>query len=218
MTPARRRALALIAGSALGALLPGQAFARPTRSRIKFVVLQNGQAIGHHTVSFERTGTSLRVSTAIDLEVRLRELAPFHFSHRGEERWGGNRLVELRGRTDENGERFEVAATLAGDALQIAAPNGLTVVAGLVFTNNDLWNRAALRSKTLVDAHHGGLVGIVSRAETEEEIVLGARKIAVSRFEIISPFFAGTIWYDRGNRWRKSLFELKGERVEYLPV
>jgi hypothetical protein len=42
--------------------------------------------------------------------------------------------------------------------------------------------------------------------------------VAASRYRIISPFLAETIWYDDAGRWRKSEFEIKGERLEYRPV
>jgi hypothetical protein len=62
--------------------------------------------------------------------------------------------VELKSTTNENGERFEVSGMLAADNLRITAPNGTTVAPVMAFTTNDLWNRYALQSRNLVDAHH----------------------------------------------------------------
>lgn len=75
-----------------------------------------------------------------------------------------------------------------------------------------------MQAKNLVDAHHGGLVGLVSRAEDDEDIAADGQELAASRYRVITPFLAGTIWYDGTGRWRKSDFEIKGERVEYRPA
>ena len=216
--PSRRAALRLIAGSALGAALPTLAIAQPVPGSLRFRIMRVGKQIGTHTVGFQRTGGSLRVSTAIDIEVKIAFVSAFRFSHRGEERWEDERLVELKSSTNENGERFEVTGILGSDGLKVTAPNGTTVAPATAFTTNNLWNPMALRSKDLVDAHHGGIVGIVGRMDSEEEIVVGSKPIVAARYRIVSPFFAGSIWYDQGNRWRKSVFELKGEQVEYQAV
>ena len=214
----RRAALRLIAAGALGAAVPRLARADLLPPPVKFRILRDGKQIGVHSVGFESVGSGLRVATAIDLEVKIAFISAFRFSHRGTERWEGDRLVELKSTTDENGEHFEVSGKLGADGLLITAPNGTTVAQAMTFTTNDLWNRNALLSKTLVDAHHGGVVGIVSRPEAAEEILTGDRKIAATRYRIVSPFLAGTIWYDGAARWRKSEFEIKGERLEYRPV
>lgn len=218
MSPSRRAALGLIAAGAITAAVPRLARAAPPPVPLRFRILRGGKQIGTHSVAFENAGSALRVATAIDLEVKIAFVSAFRFSHRGTERWEGDRLVELKGATDENGERFEVTGRLAGERLQITAPNGTTLADPSAFTTNDLWNRKVLQSRTLVDAHHGGVVGIVSQSEVADEIVTGEGRIAASRYRIVSPFLAGTIWYDAAGRWRKSDFEIKGERLEYRPV
>jgi hypothetical protein len=218
VTVSRRATLGLIAVSALSVAAPRFALAGPLPPALRFRIVRDGKQIGSHAVSFETAGSGLRVATAIDLEVKIAFIPAFRFSHRGVERWEGDRLVELKSTTNENGERFEVTGWLAADGLQIVAPNGTTLAEASAFTTNDLWNRHALQARNLVDAHHGGIVGIVSRPETAEEIQVGDRRVAASRYRIISPFLAGTIWYDDAGRWRKSEFEIKGERLEYRGV
>lgn len=218
MTISRRATLRLIAAGALGAAVPRLARADALPLPLKFRIMRAGKQIGMHSVGFERAGGGLSVATAIDLEVKIAFISAFRFSHRGTERWESDRLVELKSTTDENGERFEVSGKLGTDGLLVTAPNGTAIAKGMTFTTNDLWNRNALQSKTLVDAQHGGVVGIVSRSEAAEEILSGERRITASRYRIISPFLAGTIWYDGAGRWRKSEFEIKGERLEYRPV
>jgi hypothetical protein len=219
VTVSRRALLGLIAASAAVAVTPRVAHtAAAVPSPLRFRILRDGKQIGMHSVTFEAAGSGLRVATAIDLEVKIAFIPAFRFSHRGTERWEGDRLVELRGTTDENGERFEVTGKRADGGLQISAPNGTTVAEASAFTTNDLWNRNALLAKNLVDAQHGGIVGIVSRAESAEEIVVGKDRLAANRYRIISPFLAGTIWYDGAGRWRTSEFEIKGERLAYRPA
>ncbi|MBL8538996.1 MAG: hypothetical protein JNK68_01365 [Betaproteobacteria bacterium] len=218
MTLTRRAALGLLAAGALATLTPRLAPAASLPPALRFRILRDGRQIGTHAVRFEVAGNGMRVSTAIDIEVKIAFIPAFRFSHRGTERWEDDRLVELKGTTNENGERFEVSGQLVGTKLQIAAPNGTTLADPTAFTTNDLWNRDAVQAKNLVDAHHGGLVGIVSRAEDDEDIAADGQELAASRYRVITPFLAGTIWYDGTGRWRKSDFEIKGERVEYRPA
>ena len=216
--PSRRNVLQLVAGSALIAALPRAAFAESPPAPIRFRVLRDGKPIGSHAIVFKRSGRVLRVSTAIDLEVKIAFIPAFRFIHRGEEDWEDQRLVSLRGTTDENGERYEVNGTLANGGLEVTAPSGTTIAPAPAFTTNNLWNPTALQAKNLIDAHHGGLVGLVGRREGEEDIAIGGKLLTATRYHIISPFLAGTLWYDQGNRWRKSVFELKGEQVKYQPI
>lgn len=218
MTVTRRAALGLIAAGALACAAPRRAPAAALPPALKFRILRDGKQIGAHSVGFETAGSGMRVITAIDLEVKIAFVSAFRFAHRGTERWEGDRLVELRSTTDENGERFEVTGKLVAGALQITAPNGTTLADASAFTTNDLWNPSALLAKNLVDAQHGGMVGIVSQSEADQEIVAAEGRIAVSRYRLISPFLAGTIWYDATGRWRKSEFQIKGERLEYRAV
>ena len=218
MTVTRRAALGLIAAGALACAAPRRASAAALPPALKFRILRAGKQIGAHSVGFETAGSGMRVITAIDLEVKIAFVSAFRFAHRGTERWEGDRLVELRSTTDENGERFEVTGKLVAGALQITAPNGTTRADASAFTTNDLWNPSALLAKNLVDAQHGGMVGIVSQSEAAQEIVAAEGRIAASRYRLISPFLAGTIWYDATGRWRKSEFQIKGERLEYRAV
>jgi Domain of unknown function (DUF6134) len=173
VTVSRRTTLGLIAASTLAVAAPRLAAAGPLPPALRFRILRDGKQIGSHAVSFETAASGLRVATAIDLEVKIAFIPAFRFSHRGTERWQDDRLVELKSTTDENGERFEVTGKLAAGGLQIMAPNGTTLAETSAFTTNDLWNRHALQASKFVDAHHGGVVGFVSRPEAAEEIQVG---------------------------------------------
>lgn len=218
MSLTRRAALQLIAGSAMVILLPRFALAATTPAPLRFRVVRGAKSIGTHSVSFQRMGTTLEVSTAIELDVKVAFISAFRFSHKSEERWESERLVGLNGRTDENGEIFDVQGMPSDQGFEVIAPNGTTFAKTAAFTTNNLWNPAMLRSKDLVDAHHGGVVGVVSRNEAEEEITLAGAQVLARRYRLISPFLAGTIWYDKEDRWRKSVFEIRGEKVEYVPA
>jgi hypothetical protein len=154
VTISRRIALKLISASTRGAAAPRLALAGSVPRPLKFRVIRDGKQIGAYSVDFEQAADGTRVSTAIDLAGKIAFISASRFSHRGVERWEGDRLVELKTTTNENGERFEVSGMLAADNLRITAPNGTTVAPVMAFTTNDLWNRYALQSRNLVDAHH----------------------------------------------------------------
>ena len=53
-----------------------------------------------------------------------------------------------------------------------------------------------LDQETLVDAQHGGIIGVSARKFTEEDIVIGDRPVRATRYTFITPYLAGSIWYD----------------------
>ena len=40
-------------------------------------------------------------------------------------------------------------------------------------------------------------------------------QVRASRYQMITPHYAGSVFYDRDQRWVKGLIELKGQTIEY---
>ena len=197
MTLSRRAALDSSPCSALAAALPDALHRRnPSPAPLKFRIMRDGKQIGTHTVGFQRQATACACRLRSISRSRSPSSPPFDSPIAARSAGSASASWSSKSSTDENGERFEVLVS-SPRRTQVTAPNGTTVAPATAFTTNDLWNPMALRAKNLVDAHHGGIVGIVSRTDSEEEIVVGSKPIIAARYRIVSPFFAGTIWYDK---------------------
>jgi hypothetical protein len=60
---------------------------------------------------------------------------------------------------------------------------------------------------------------LVARPLGNEQIVTqqGGR-IDARRYQMITPYYAGSVFYDADGRWVKALVEFKGETLEYVPA
>jgi hypothetical protein len=72
-----------------------------------------------------------------------------------------------------------------------------------------------LEQATVVDAQHGGIVGVSARRIADENILTGNRPVRAVRYAFITPYLAGRIWYDEENLWVHGEFERDGPKVQY---
>lgn len=222
MPDVRRRAVlsASLAGVAACAL-PTLAAAAPAlvlpaaEDGRRFSVLYKGSRIGSHTVLYSPATGETRVATEIHLRIKVAFFTVFAFHHRSEETWRAGRLVALDSETVEHGETLRVqgAATPAG--FRVMSESGPFIAPAETLTSNSLWTPAVLEQETLVDAQHGGIIGVSARRFADEEIVVDGRQVPVTRYTFITPYLAGSIWYDADQLWVRGEFERDGAKIQY---
>lgn len=217
-----RRAL-LIAGTvglASGALpWPGNAkaaFVLPSESaNRKFSVFYKGDKIGAHTVVTTPETGETRVNTDIDLVVKVLFFTIFSFSHHSEERWRDGKLVFLKSETVEHGEKLFVEGRSIARGFRVVSKGGPFIASADALTSNSLWSPAILEQATVIDAQHGGIVGVSVRQLADEQILVLGRQVHTTRYRFITPYLAGSIWYDDSDRWVYGEFERDGNLIEY---
>ena len=195
------------AGSAI--VLPGPAANR------RFSVFYKGDRIGAHTISYSAETGQTRVTTAIDLAVKALFLTVFAFRHRSEEVWRGGRLMSLSGETQEHGQTISVTGTATPEGFRVVTGAGPFLAASSALTSNSLWTQAVLAEATVIDAQHGGVIGVSAHRVGSEQIVLAGRPVRTTRFHFITPYLAGSIWYDDSGLWVRGEFERDAASIEY---
>jgi hypothetical protein len=189
--------------------------ARP--SDVRFTVVRGRSTIGVHTVEFRDRPGGLAVHTVIDLAVKVVFITAFRYQHECEDVWASGRLVALRSRTNEDGKRYAVQATAEPGGIRVVGPGGSLVVGSRLLTSNSLWDPLLVDQHRLIDAQHGGEIGlVVHRRGTESLVLAGSERIITDRFQILTPHFGGLLWYDATGRWVKGSLEVRGERIEYV--
>ena len=202
-------ALPRAAWPAAAGILPGEAADR------RFSVLYKGDRIGAHVVRhFAATGQT-RVTTDIDLVVKALFFTVYAFSHHSEEIWGDGRLISLRSRTVEHGETIDVEGAATAHGFRVVNKAGPFVAAPGALTSNSLWTPAVLRQDTLIDAQYGGVIGLSVSKLADEIIDSAGHRIAATRYRFITPYIAGSIWYDEQGRWVQGEFERDGAQIQY---
>ena len=185
----RRRLLGLAATAAAIPLL------RPLRSArtyaaaqqdLRFRALWKGSAIGEHRVAFGTSGDRLVV-----------------------------RLVAVKSTTNRDGTRLQVSGNAAAGGFRIVGENGPFLAAADLLTTDALWDRRIVHEQRLIDVQYGGEIGLVARPFGEDQVATPQGQVHASRYQIITPHYAGSVFYDGGGRWVKALIEVKGETIEY---
>jgi hypothetical protein len=82
-------------------------------------------------------------------------------------------------------------------------------------TTDALWDRRIVHEQRLIDVQYGGEIGLVARPFGEDQVTTPQGLVHASRYQMITPHYAGSVFYDGGGRWVKALIEVKGETIEY---
>ena len=198
-----------LASAATAIVLPAAAGDR------HFSVQYQGRRIGAHTVWYSPAARETRVTTDIHLLVKIAFFTVFAFDHRSEETWRDGRLMSLNGETVEHGETLHVHGTATSEGFRVVSKGGPFIASATSLTSNSLWTPAVLEQETLIDAQHGGIIGVSARKFADEQMVIGGRQASVTRYTFITPYLAGSIWYDEDNLWVHGEFERDGSKIQY---
>jgi Family of unknown function (DUF6134) len=213
----RRRLLGLVTAVAATPLLgPFLLVARAAAPRdFRFRALHRGSPVGEHRVAFRPDGERLAVATHIDITIKVLFFTAFRFRHDAEEVWQSGRLVSVKSTTDDNGTLLQVSGYAAGDGFRILGKDGPFLAAAHLLTSNTLWDSRLVRESRLIDVQHGNEVGLVAKRLGEEQVDTPQGRVRASRYQIITPHYAGSLFYDGDGRWVKGLIEQQGENLEY---
>jgi hypothetical protein len=221
-TSIRRRGVLVggFAGAVVYAFSPvshaATAFVSPTAAaNRRFSVLYKGFKIGTHTVSSSSATGETLVNTEINLEVKIAFVSAYSFSHRSEETWRAGRLTSLNSETVEHGEPIRVEGAATPQGFRVVSKSGPYTAAAATLTSNSVWTPAMLAQTTVVDAQHGGVIGVSARKVADELIVIAGGPVQATRYSFITPYYAGSVWYDRANLWVHGEFERDGSKVQY---
>ena len=214
----RRRLLGLAATAAAMPLLgppPSVRAYAATQGDLRFRALWQGSPIGEHRVAFRMDGDRLTVDTHIDIAVRVMFFNVYRLRHEAQEIWQSVRLVSVTGTTDRDGTRLQVSGNAVDDGFRIVGEHGPFLAAGHLLTSDSLWDSRIVRETRLIDVQYGGEIGLVARPLGEEQVDTPQGPVGASRYQMITPHDAGSVFYDRDQRWVKALVEAKGETVTY---
>ena len=181
----------------------------------RFSVLYKGHRVGAHTVLYSSESGDTRVNTEIYLSVKIAFFTVFALSHRSEETWRDGRLMSLRSKTVEHGATLTVEGAQTPDGFRVVSEGGPFIAPTATLTSNSLWTPAVMEQDTVVDAQHGGIIGVTARKFSDEAILIGDRQVRATRYTFITPYLAGSIWYDEENLWVGGEFERDGSKIQY---
>jgi Family of unknown function (DUF6134) len=211
----RRRLLGLAATAAAMTPLPAVRAYAAARRDLRFRALWRGSSIGEHRVAFKTDGDRLVVDTHIDIAVRILFFTVFRLKHDAQEIWQSDRLVSVTSTTDRDGTRLRVTGNAVADGFRIVGLDGPFLAAADLLTTNALWDSRIVHEQRLIDIQYGGEIGLVAKLLGDEQVDTPQGPVRASRYQMITPHYAGSVFYDGDQRWVKALVELKGQTIEY---
>ncbi|WP_156612579.1 DUF6134 family protein [Paramagnetospirillum marisnigri] len=182
----------------------------------RFSVLYDGDRIGSHTILSSSANRETVITTEIHLLVKTAFITTYAFAHRSEEVWRMGQLSSMRSDTEEDGESLHVEGRETPQGFRVVSKGRPFFAPAATLTSNSLWTPQVLEQDTVVDAQHGGVIGITSRKYADEELLISGHRVPVTRYTFITPYLAGSIWYDRKSLWVHGEFEHDGTSVRYL--
>src|SRR5262249_32945415 len=111
----------------LGASNTALAVNAPVKEQLVYTVQHSKYGeIGTYTNTIEHEGDITNVTTTAKLSVSVLGMKVYRQDIARHETWLGNRIVDFRGVTTENGKAIELRGKAEGDHFLIMTPNGTT--------------------------------------------------------------------------------------------
>jgi hypothetical protein len=195
--------------SAVRATLP----VKPTT--LRFDAYRGKSKIGAHSVSIAPDGARLKVTTKIDMDVSIAFFKLFEFKHDAVERWEDGRLVSVESSTNDDGDKIKVTGAATPQGFRVVGPSGPAIAPAETLTSNSLWNPAFVEQHLAINVQHGGVMGISVHPLGSDRVKAGGGERAATKYQLITPYLDGVLWYDAAGQWVKALYEKDGEKIEY---
>ncbi len=162
--------------------------AAPSGGKLEFTVLREGDPIGSHVLSFEKSADTLVVTIQTKVKVKVLFLTAYYFDHEGREVWRNGQLVELVSSTDDDGTKHTVAVKGDGQASKASAK---TITASL-------WHEGILAGGSILNTLHGKQMNITVRDAGSEDVTVGGQTVSAHHY-IIEGDLERELWFD-GNQ------------------
>jgi hypothetical protein len=183
--------------------------------QMRFSVLRNGDDVGFHEVSFERSGGNLTVRTIFDVRVRLLGISVYSYRYEANDVWRDGCLVSMRSNTNDNGTRLSVEAVRDGDQLHISGPKGVGTAPASIFPTHH-WHPGVIGSSQVLNTITGTVDRVVMVEHGLQSVAIGSAATTTARKFAYTGDLTNEVWYDDAGRWVKMRFTAKdGSQIEY---
>lgn len=210
-----RRLLLAVLLTLSTAAIASAADALPYGTSLSFVAYRNGEPIGRHTVTFERDGSQLKVSTSIDLSVKFMGFIAYRYTHRAQEVWAGDSLVSLASQTDDNGTKHDVKAVREAGGIAVVHDAARTVLPPQVMPSSH-WNIEQVRQSVLLNTQKGTEARVKVTPAGRQAVKTASGSIEATRYRYEGDVVMDQ-WFDDRGRWVKTSFTASdGSTIEYI--
>lgn len=187
-----------------------------TPERLAYDVLWRGQAVGTHDVDIEPVGDRMSVRMKTAIRVRIGFITVYRYEQTCEEDWAAGRLRSLTSTTNDDGRSLTVGGQRIGDNIELRGPGGPFVAPIDALTTTSVWSAMFVQRTSVIDIGDGTLVGLVVSDRGAAPVETGGGMVDARRYDIMTPFLAGSLWYPTQGRLVRARIERKGETLDYV--
>jgi hypothetical protein len=206
----------------------------PYPSRISYAIYRDGQPVGRHIITFAHKGPLKVVTMDCEVEVKTLGVVAYRYSHRSREEWNGDELQSLHATTDDNGQKFTVAADRRDGKLVVertapaAAPTAALadqgyrgpdasreVLPGSLLPTSG-WNFGQVQQSALLNTQTGKLSHVKVTPTGRETVQMPGGSVSATRYRYTGDLKMDQ-WFDDKGRWIKGAFKaFDGSTIEYI--
>lgn len=182
---------------------------------IEFDILKDGDPMGTHIIEFDHRNNLVTSQINIKLKIKMGFITLYGYEHSNTEIYRGHQLVSINAKTNENGNKSEVRASLEGDAILVECPEG-DYKAPRNISAATYWHKDMLFKQKALNTQSGQLEALdVVMLETGYIDVAG-EKVLADHFLIRAPEDDIHIWYhNRTGEMLDLRLETQGVKIEY---
>ena len=181
-----------------------------------FDVFRKGAKIGTHNVEFRDQGSALKVTTQVELAVKVAFITAFSYDQTAVDLWQDGTLVRTWITTDDNGAETLVEAEARDGRLAVAGPAGRYDAPLGAMTDISFWNQGITRGPPLIDSQNGKLITVSVDPGTPERLEVRGRPVDTMRFTMAgTKDRSGTVWYSASGDLVRAVVLTRGETLTY---
>lgn len=206
----------------------------PYGNSLSFIAYRNGEAIGRHTLSFQRNGQELKVETSINLAVKILGITAYRYNHKAQETWNGDAFQTLSSQTDDNGKKMVIQAQRSPAGLEVVRSARAEPVQGAAMDQglkrddtvretlplnllpSSHWNFRQVSQSALLNTQTGSKANVQITQIGREQIKTANGTISAMRYRYTGDVTKDQ-WFDDRGRWVKTSFTgSDGSTIEYI--
>ena len=211
----RREAITL-AGSGIVAIGFANRAAAATPADIQLNVYRKGSLIGTHAIQFSQAGATLKVTSQVDLRVKVAFITVFSYQQTANDDWENEVLVRTRIQTNDDGKETLVQAEARDGQLAVQGPSGSYTTPLGAMTDISFWNQAITQGPALIDSTSAELIKIQVEGGAKEQITVRGQAVDARRFSMTgTKGRSGSVWYDDAGSLVKAIVTTRGETLGY---
>lgn len=180
---------------------------------ISYVILKDGEPIGHETVAMSTDGDRTTVEVRTETRVKVLFL-DFHYSHRREEVWRAGRLERMVADTDDDGTIHHIDVTSDKGATTLTLDGVVKEMPGDALPLS-LWSKAILDRKVLYGVSDAAPYHVTIQSLGAGTVVRQGQPVTAQQYRI-SGDVERDLWYGDDGLLLKTAFQRRGYPIQIV--